>query len=317
MDAFERRWNILRYLLTGPKFRTEVVDHLLTLAPESQSPAGLSEASVSTDIKALRALGIGFRPLVSGDKLTKQAYELDLSRLDLFADAEDASALQAAIALFEELKLPEAGRLRAMFERIPEAVRTELPDPYTARLLRTGQSSYDPMVLATLQEGIRRGRMMRITYQGLNQPAKQYLVDRAALKWLDGSLYLHAHCPQADGPSKVQKNREFRIDRFQTTTETPTVEILKTPCTEPEVPSFDYKIWLSPSLASGFQHVPQRLRVLEETPDGSRLVAIGETIPLRAVRKVLSYGGQARVVSPDFLVSQVQETITRMSQPLE
>jgi predicted DNA-binding transcriptional regulator YafY len=317
MDAFERRWNILKLLLPGPKFRGEVLSHLQELASEEESDTGLSEASISADVKALRKMGIGFRPLGLGDKLTKQAYELDMGLLDLFANHEEATALQTAVSLFEDLRLPEATRLRALFERIPAPVREGLPDPYTDRLLRTGNAAYDPTVLSRLQEGIRTGRMMRITYQPLNREPKQYLVDRAYLTWQDGFLYLHAHCPEAEGVTPWHRNREFRLDRFHSMKGSPAVEVLETPVSQEQVPAFEFQIWLSASMASGFQRVPQRLRVLEEASNGSRLVAIKECIPLRAVRRILSYGGQARVVEPGFIVDEVRATIARMASELE
>lgn len=316
MDAFERRWNILKLLLPGPMFRGEVLDRLQALASE-EADAGLSEASISADVKALRKLGIGFRPLGPGDKLTKQAYELDMGRLDLFADPEEAAALQTAVALFEDLRLPEATRLRSLFERIPATVRESLPDPYTDRLLRTGNAAYDATVLSGLRDGIRAGRMMRITYRPLNREPKRYLIDRAYLTWQDGFLYLHAHCPEAEGSTPWHRNREFRLDRFCSVKGAPAVEVLETPVSLEQVPAFEYQIWLSASMASGFQRVPRRLRVLEEAPDGSRLVAIKECIPLRAVRRILSYGGQARVVEPAFVVEEVRATIARMAADLE
>lgn len=317
MDAFERRWNILKLLLPGPMFRGEVLQHLQELVSEEASEAGLSEASISADVKALRNLGIGFRSLEQGDKLTKQAYELDMLRLDLFANHEEAAALQTAVALFEDLRLPEVAQLRALFQRIPVAVRQGLPDPYTDRLLRTGNTAYDPRVLTSLQNGIQTGRMMRLTYQPLNRNPKRYLVDKAYLIWQDGFLYLHAHCPEAEGKTMWHKNREFRLDRFCLSKEEPAVEVLETPVSLEQVPAFEFQIWLSASMASGFQRVPQRLRVLDEAPDGSRLVAIKECIPLRAVRRILSYGGQARVVEPDFVVEEVRATIARMAADLE
>ncbi|HEY9855603.1 MAG TPA: WYL domain-containing protein [Stenomitos sp.] len=317
MDLFERRWNLLKLLLTGPMYRSEVVERLQEMLSLEDDGSGLSDASVSSDIKALRAMGIGFRPLGPQDKLTKQAYCLDLAHLELFADLEDASALQAALSLFEDLKLPEAQRLRSMFERIPDSVRKGLSEAYTDRLLRTGNTAYDPDVLAGLQEGIRKGRMMRITYQPLNRDPKQYLIDRAYLTWQDGFLYLHAHCPEAEGATKWHQNREFRVDRFVSAAKTPAVDVLQAPASEPEVPAFEFQLWLAPTMAAGFQKVPNRLRVLEQAPDGSRLVAIKECIPLRAVRRVLSYGSQARVIEPDFIVSDVRATIARMARELE
>lgn len=316
MDAFERRWNLLKLLLTGPLYRGDVLERLLAMIPPGEGDSGLSEASISADVKALRKMGIGFRPLGPRDKQTKQAYALDMSYLDLFANAEEAAALQTAVSLFDDLRLPEAAPLRSLFERIPTSVRDGLEDPYTDRLLRTGNKAYDPEVLAALQEGIKTGRMMRITYRPLNRVPKQYLIDRAYLTWTDGFLYLHAHCPEADGSTLWHKNREFRLDRFCRLEEEPAVEVLSTPTSFAEMPTFEFQIWLSPAMASGFERVPNRLRVLDEAPNGSRLVAIKETIPLRAARKILSYGGQARVVEPDFVVAEVQTMIERMAQEL-
>ena len=130
-------------------------------------------------------------------------------------------------------------------------------------------------------------------------------------------LFRSAHCPDAEGSTVWHKNREFRLDRFDTTAGVPAVEVLETPATFEQVPAFEFKVWLSASMASGFRKVPRRLRVLKEAPDGSRLVAITETIPLRAVRKVLSYGTQARVIEPDFIVSEVRATIERLARALE
>lgn len=316
MDAFERRWNLLKMLLTGPLYRGEVLSRLQELVSGDDTDAGLSEASISADVKALRKQGIGFRPLGPGDKLTKQAYELDMGHLELFANGEEAAALQTAMALFDDLRLPEAERLRTLFERIPAPIREGLADPYTGRLLRTGNTAYDSQVLDALQDGLRAGRMMRLTYRPLNREPKRYLVDRAYLTWQDGFLYLHAHCPEAEGSTEWHKNREFRLDRFCSTKSNPAVEVLDTPVSLEQVPAFEFQIWLSASMASGFQKVPHRLRVLEEAPDGSRLVAIKECIPLRAVRRILSYGGQARVIEPDFVVAEVRSTITRMAAEL-
>lgn len=316
MDAFERRWTILKLLLSGPMYRGEVLDRLLVLAAEDETDSGLSEASISADVKALRKLGIGFRPLGPGDKLTKQAYELDMGLLDLFADPEETAALQTAVALFEDLHLPEAVQLRSLFERIPAPVREGLSDPYTDRLLRTGNTAYDATALSCLREGIQTGRMMRLTYRPLNREPKRYLVDRAYLTWQDGFLYLHAHCPEAEGSTPWHRNREFRLDRFCSEKGHPAVEVLETPASLDQVPAFEFQIWLSASMASGFQKVPHRLRVLEESPDGSRLVAIKECIPMRAVRRILSYGGQARVIEPDFVVAEVQATIAQMASEL-
>lgn len=316
MDAFERRWNILKLLLTGPMYRSDVLEQLQALVPPDEADSGLSEASISADIKALRKMGIGFRPLGPDDKQTKQAYALDMSYLDLFADAEEAAALQTAVSLFDDLHLPEATHLRSLFERIPSSVRDDLEDPYTDRLLRTGNKAYDPEVLSALLEGIKTGRMMRITYRPLNRSPKQYLIDRAYLTWMDGFLYLHAHCPEADAPTLWHKNREFRLDRFCKVNSASAVEVLATPTSFAEMPTFEFQIWLSPAMASGFERVPNRLRVLDEAPDGSRLVAIKETIPLRAARKILSYGGQARVLEPDFVVAEVQTMIERMAKEL-
>lgn len=311
MDAFIRRWTLLRLLLEGPLYRKEVLERLQSAFPDEAGP--LSEASISADVKALRRHGIGFRKLGPGDKLSRQAYELDPGLLELFATPNEASALQTAVALFEDLRLPEAEALRALFERIPVSIREGLSDPYTGRLLRTGDTSYDPRVLASLKEGIRTGRMMRLQYRPLNREPRIYLVDRAHLTWSEGYLYLQAHCPESEGATIWHRNREFRLDRFWASGTAPAVEVLETPASFEQVPAFEFKVWLSASMAPGFRKVPRRLRVLEEAPDGRRLVAITETIPLRAVRKILSYGTQARVIEPDFIVSEVRATIERLA----
>ena len=311
MDAFARRWKLIRMLLRGPLYRSEVLRQMVALADAHDSH--LSESTLSADVKALRHLGIGFRPLGPGDKSTRQAYELDLERVDLFASNAEAAALQTAVALFSELKLPEAEQLGRLFERIPVEVREGLTDPYTGQLLRTGDTRYDSRVMESLQQGIRTGRMMRLTYRPLNREPRTYLVDRARLTWYEGYLYLQAHCPEAEGHTVWHRNREFRLDRFCSIRDQPAVQVLETPAEFEHVPAFEFQLWLAASMAQGFKAVPRRMRILEDAPDGSRRVAISETIPLRAVRKVLSYGIQARVVEPDFIVDEVRKTVARLA----
>ncbi len=316
MDVFERRWNLIKSLLAGPLYRNEVVERLQALATDGDDESGLSEASVSADVKALRALEVGLRQLGPNDKHTKQAYELDMKLLDLFTCPAEAEALAAAAEVFEELRLPEAAILKTLLDRVPPEVRDGLPKTYGDRLLRTGIADYDPEVLARLKQGIRKGRMMRITYQPLGRDAKRYLVDRAYLTWVDGSLYLRAYCPEAPGEPQWQRNREFRVDRFCTEGDHPAVEVLQATAAEADVPTFEFELWLAPGLARGFSNVPGRLRVIEERSDGSRVLAVRECIPLRAVRRVLSYGSQARVLAPDYLVTEVRAAIARMAHDL-
>ena len=316
MDSFLRRWKLIKLLLTGPKLRSELLDTLVR-DQGSDDEKGLSEGTLSTDIKALREMGIGMRPLAAEDKKTKQPYALDMALLDLFVTPEEAAAIQAAATLFDELQLPEASLLNLLFERVPTEVRDVVTVPSTEGILERAGTQYDPAVISRLQEGIRTGRMMRISYQAIHREPRNYSIDGARLVWLDGFLYLHAHYPGGGGPTVWHDNREFRLDRFRARGNEPIVEILETPVSNPELPSFEYQLWLPPDWAAAFRRIPEKTRLIEERPDGSRIIAIKETIPLRAARKILSYGGQARVVEPDFVVAEVRSMIERMAAKLQ
>lgn len=312
MDTFERRWRLLEALLDGPKLRREIWEDLIN-HHGVEGEAGLrSESCLSDDVRVLRSIGIGFRPLTLEDKKTKQAYELDPSYLPLLGTREETIALLAAVQILEAVGLPEAKTIESLINRIPLSIRKGIVDPKLEELLSSVHSPYDPEVIRCLQEGIRKSRAMRISYRAVGKEPRFYYIDKASITLQEGQLYLLAHCPKESGKTKYLQNREFRLDRFVRIGDHPIVEVLGTMTKETVFPTFKMQLWISPYLAPYFSCNNSHKVIVQE--DGSKLVYSQEAIALRAIRRVLSYGEQARVLGPDFLIVELQKTIDRMGQ---
>lgn len=317
METFERRWRLLEILLEGPQMRDVVLEKLYQrMDLDEEDPQGLSASNLSADVKALREMGIGFRPLGEGDKKTKQAYELDYNLLSVFANRDDAAALMTAANLLRSLKLPEATSLERLFGRIPGPVRDGLALGYSDPLLKPGPGEESLETIRLLQQALSSRKPMVISYRSVKGKARRYYVETGQLKWEEGSVYLLAHCPEEAGERPYEKNREFRIDRFCRIEGYPLVEVKKDGIRKVNcVPSFPLELLVEPTFAPHFEAVPNLVRIPEILPDGTKRVIIHETVPLRAVRRVLSYGGRVRVVAPDFVKDELRNTLSRMLEP--
>jgi predicted DNA-binding transcriptional regulator YafY len=313
METFERRWRLLEILLEGPQMRETIVERLHELAgSEDGAATGLSPSNVTSDVQALRKLGIGFRPLRAVDKKAKQKYELDLPLLSVFANRAEAHALFVASRLLRQLNLPEAAQLERLLARVPASVRKP-GFPEQEDLLRPATEPGDLDTVLTLQQALRTGKPITISYRSMGGQARRYEVEAGHLSWIDGALYLVAHCPDEAGETIYHRNREFRVDRFVPVGTHPTVEVHRNRlASRTEVPTFKLKLLAAPTFAPRFVAMGDRVKLGPFEPDGSRLVSFTESIPLRAVRRVLSYGDLVRVVAPDFIQTELRGTLDRM-----
>lgn len=77
MDTCERRWNLLLSLASGLKTRQQILEEFDRQAPDDR---GLTGSTLPGDVKALRAAGIGFRPLTRNQSLRALRCGLHLGR---------------------------------------------------------------------------------------------------------------------------------------------------------------------------------------------------------------------------------------------
>lgn len=311
MDAFERRIRLIEALLAGPRMRQDL---LTELAARDDADRGLTPSSLSADIQALRALGFGFRSLGATDKRTRQAYALDFGLLPLWAGTEGAEALTVAARILAHLGLPQAGALEDLLARIPAHVRERTRGPDFDRLLAPQGPEPRAEVVEAIGRAVKTGSPMWIGYRAQSGTPRRHYVDRAYLTWLEGTLYLHAHCPRLRDATKVRKNLEFRVDRIEAVGEHPPVEVLAgVPCAEPEFPRFELVVDVPDFFAARFMPIPGELRVTEPSA-GQKRLHFRESIPLRAVRRALSFGEYARVVEPAFVREDLVRALDRMRE---
>ncbi len=310
VDAFQRRIRLIEALLAGPRMRQELLTELAAM--DDEDDRGLTPSSISADVQALRELAFGFGPVRAGDKRTRQAYALDLQRLPLWASVEDAEAIASAAGLLAHLGLPQAAALERLVGRVPRHVRELMREPDYGRLLAPAGPPSRAEVVAAISRAVRTGSPMWIGYQAQEGSPRRHYVDRSYLTWHEGALYLHAHCPRLRETTKVRKNLEFRVDRIIGTDAFPAVEVLEgVPCVEPEFPHFELVLQVPAYFALRFVPIPGEVRVTS-APGGDKHLHIRESIPLRAVRRALSYGEFARVVEPAFVKDDLRASLARM-----
>lgn len=221
------------------------------------------------------------------------------------------AALELGLALLERERPREE---RAGIARVREAlaqVRVRL-EP---EVLESGAlgAAVDPAILATVRRAAHERHKVRLTYQGSGDAAP---VARTAcpygLVFAERMWYLVAHCERGEGL------RFFRVDRIHA------AEPLAATFAEPADFSLEDQV-RDGRLFSG--EAASRLRVRfspavarwiaeregrQPEADGSLTVEYPLADPEWAIRHVLQYGPEARVLEPAWLVERVRERLRAM-----
>lgn len=221
------------------------------------------------------------------------------------------AALELGLALLERERPREE---RAGIARVREAlaqVRVRL-EP---EVLESGAlgAAVDPAILATVRRAAHERHKVRLTYQGSGDAAP---VARTAcpygLVFAERMWYLVAHCERGEGL------RFFRVDRIHA------AEPLAATFAEPADFSLEEQV-RDGRLFSG--EAASRLRVRfspavarwiaeregrQPEADGSLTVEYPLADPEWAIRHVLQYGPEARVLEPAWLVERVRERLRAM-----
>lgn len=222
------------------------------------------------------------------------------------------AALELGLALLERERPREE---RAGIARVREAlaqVRVRL-EP---EVLESGAlgAAVDPAILATVRQAAHERHKVRLTYQGSGDAAP---VARTAcpygLVFAERMWYLVAHCERGEGL------RFFRVDRIHA------AEPLAETFVEPEDFSLEEQVQ-NGRLFSG--EAASRLRVRfspavarwiaeregrQPEADGSLTVEYPLADPEWAIRHVLQYGPEARVLEPAWLVERLRERLRAMA----
>jgi predicted DNA-binding transcriptional regulator YafY len=135
------------------------------------------------------------------------------------------------------------------------------------------------------------------------------VIEHARFQWIDGCLYLVGYCPAAKGTERAERNREFRLDRFKQVPHEPLVTVLKEICKSDEMPEIWVKFKAKKDFAPRFRPIENLVRVLPPDEDGSRIVYIREHVPLRAVRRILSYGDNVTLLAPEYVVERYKQAV--------
>lgn len=198
---------LVSILLQSPRSADEV---LVELARDSGND-DMSRRTLLRDIARLKQLGwLEFEP-------RRRYHAAPGPKLPLLIAPGEAEMLKLARLLFEQLGLPEADLLEALLARASSRVMSAA-EPIALNLppsIRT----IDPVIWASIQEGLAKGRRLRLRYRKPDLPEETITLDRAKLVWMTGAFYLCAFRPdyaEASPELPLYRHvREYRLDRIQ------------------------------------------------------------------------------------------------------
>lgn len=295
---------------------TDAVARMLTLVPwllerpgasvsETAEAFGVEQRTIRRDLEALDFCGLPglrggdlFEVTIVGDRIVvRMADEL---RRPLRLTPREALRLVLTVDAVADVFGGDLPALRTAVEKVrtaagvPPGVHVEL-DP--------GGSLW----LEPLREALRAGVQVELGYRGRNdiEPARR-LVDPWALHVADGAWYLQGN------DVAVGERRTFRLDRVVAVERTDTPVQTRAP--EGQLPA--------PAYTPGSDDVPVTLFLapaarwvldavtpdeVVDGPDGGAEVTFRTDAPRWVTRLVLTAGGAARVIAPDWLGDQVAE----------
>ncbi|MEZ4378858.1 MAG: WYL domain-containing protein [Gemmatimonadales bacterium] len=225
-------------------------------------------------------------------------------------------ALELGLGVLAREAGPErAAELLALRARL-DACITRLPDDAAYAGLRGGALVHPDGAgpLDALRRALRQSRVVTISYHGPHdEDEEERTVRPYGLCFASGAWYLAAWCERADGM------RLFRSDRIWTVTVTARQHEVPTDFCMDDL-MIDGRPWVSatapPTLVVRYSAAIARWIAerdgLPLEPDGSAV----RTMPLAdrewAIRHVLQYGPDARVIEPEDLAAEVVERLREM-----
>lgn len=248
------------------------------------------------DIKRLK----NFAWLDFGERRTYDA--TPLPDLPLWLAPQEAQALRLALAVLDQLGLPEASNLAALLKRV---------DP----LLLGRGSSVPPTVAPSLEgmkpehwravlQGVEEGRKMSLSYRKPKQEPEVVKLDRARLMWLGGAFFLVAYVPakRGDGVAEHDCVREYRLDRIEAVT------LHDAKVSRGQLPLLEGEAILSKHLANRVMNLKDAeghwVQKTHIQSDGRVHFRFRAPSLLRAQQKLWNYGPQVEeVLGPPALVS--------------
>jgi predicted DNA-binding transcriptional regulator YafY len=233
--------------------------------------------------------------------------------------ASELCALSLGLSVLRHLRTPDEHAVLERARARLDAVVARLPDdPLPERHAATLGSGGDLAVLATVREGLRQRRVVRIAYRksGAAAPDARDL-HPYALVAAEGMLYLLAHCPRSDGL------RVFRLDRIES------AMLGDEQFALPPGFSVDAVLEDGRAFIAGrhdtlrVRYSPRIARWIAEREgvpldaDGSLTLAHPLADPEWALRHVLQYGPDATVLAPTTVRDALVERVAAMRAAVE
>jgi len=236
----------------------------------------------------------------------------------------EALALELALRVVARKALPEmAGGLHGLGARLVEELRSPVPtegvDPAVA--LGEAEGGADP-VRRRVEEALRRREELRILYCPPGREPTLRVVRPLLLAHAEGAWYLVARDVERGGL------RAFRVDRMAEVSETGT-SFRPDPEELAEAEGFlrdgrvhdgggpqapePFTAWVEYSPAISRWIRERGWGEVEDLPDGGVRVRHAVVDPEWLVRHILGYGGDARLLEPDWVRSRIREAAARVA----
>lgn len=310
-----RQWNMLREM-EASRFGKSL--------GELAAAGGVTTRTIRRDLEALEQAGFAFEKTstdgTSRWKLDRTLYNgLVAAGLNL----PEVCALYFSRSLLTYLAgTPFHGDLESAFEKLEDAIAPtirayldRLPDVLTAKAgaVKTSDAAHAPIV-SKLVTAVLEHRQVTVHYDSFrSRKEKQYLLEPYRLAYAQGGIYLLAFVPA------YSQVRTFSVERIRKLT---TLEQRFTPAqqlpSEPFGDSMGVFTGKPEPVAIAFageaaRHVLERQwhksQKLERRSDGTVVLHLKVCVDFALQSWILSFGSQARVLTPTELAERILEQI--------
>ncbi len=290
---------ILRLLADRAYSRQELAETLAQFLEAHGKPSNDALQKVTRTIRKLRDCGFEI------ESAPYHPYRLKDSNFPVILSAEQRQALYLATHVLEQMGFSApAGQLK----RIHQTRDSDRPSDFQADFSPPVDYSKAelPKTVATLQNRIEKACRFAIRYQSSGGESKMWDIDRAELRLHNGVLYLFAYVPQwqprySPAPS-FEQNIIFRTDRI--------LDICAASAHRWVFSSFPTATITYRMGGPLKRYQPRRYheKITDQTPDYVEITTEEDCL-FWFRQRILQYGANVRVISPDWLVDIIRQEL--------
>lgn len=294
---------ILKLLTEQPRKREDLGNLLSVFLEQHGKPSGDILQKLTRTIRQLRDCGFEIK------SAPHHPYELVESNFPVLLSTQQRQALATAVHFLDSMGFSDQA---SQIIRIGKLTQADQPDNVNVDFNPPVDYGDDKLevIISQLQERIEQKCRYTIRYRSSQGNEKIWDLDRSELRLHEGSLYLFAFVPDFYFPnmpkkSNTEKNLLFRIDRILYVGGSSNVSWVFT------FPTVKIRYRLSGELANYKPRRKQEQVLCRDTEAKYVEILTEEDCPFWFRQRILRYGYNAKVLEPDWLVREMEDTLKK------